>query len=780
MPIRNPFIALALTLATFVPVIAAQTPEDLSNQVMIRRTEYGVPHILADNERAAGFGMGYVQAEDHCQTIMRHILSARGELAATFGDVDDNVEKDFWNKQYRIFDRANETYGLLDADWRAMLEGYATGFNVYVEQHRSELPDWVRSITGPDVAAHGLTGVARFAFNRGKIVDKFVAAMKGGENPVVRPEDIGSNMWAFDGTRTESGKAILMGNPHQPWSDVATYYEAHITIPGRYNMYGSTFIGRPVLTTGFNQHLGWTHTVNYPDLEEIYSLALNRRNANEYMYDGRAIPITRSVAKVGVKSRSGTANLERTFEYTPLGPVIYRDSSNIYVLKSAAYDEYRFYQQWYRLGQAKDFAGYHKALEAMSIPMFNIGYADDKGNIYYLWNGTVPRLPHASHDAVAVRAEGRSDVWSSFVSLNDLPQLLNPKGGYVMNSNSAPYFTNLNERLRRSNYPAYFPDNYLSMRSQHSLQLINNDRKFSLDAIIKLKFNEYALLASRVKDDLIAAVEAGQGGSTVTTQTTTPAPAKPKSDLSTILGILSEVEKIISDRDDKPTPTTQTTTVSGGDPEVARALDTLRSWDGSLAKGSRGSALFQEWWTTYCGELDYNTDRTQLFAEDWSETRPIETPRGLRNPEKAAQAFHDAMASLKQQYGTWDVTWGDIHRFRRGNVNLPMGGGGHDLGAFRVVLYDKASDGRYVANSGDSWIFAVEFGATPKAYTVVAYSQSGDPKSAHYNDQAELYIGGKMKRAAFTESEIQAQLEREYTPVRAKSLTDQLIDRIRH
>ncbi len=84
--------------------------------------------------------------------------------------------------------------------------------------------------------------------------------------------EIGSNMWAFAPSRSRSGQTILMGNPHQPWAPVSTYYEAHLIVPGKLNFYGSTFIGRPVLTTGWNEQLGWSHTVNYPDLEEIYEL----------------------------------------------------------------------------------------------------------------------------------------------------------------------------------------------------------------------------------------------------------------------------------------------------------------------------------------------------------------------------------------------------------------------------------------------------------------------------------------------------------------------------
>ncbi len=267
-----------LVLLATIQAVAEEHGKDhaaqLAGQVQIRRTAYGVPHIKADTLEAVAFGFGYCQAEDHLLNIMHSILRARGELAENFGG-QRNVESDFRNRQYQVRKRAIETYHLLDGDFRGMLEGFAGGINYYVQLHRGQLPDWVPTINGHDIAAHGLTGVARFAFDRGGIVGKFLAAQNDTQtqlNPQPSEDLLGSNMWAFSPARTDSGLAILMGNPHQGWNQVATYYEAHLTVPGQLDFYGSTFVGRPVLTTGFNKFLGWSHTVNYPDLEEIYEL----------------------------------------------------------------------------------------------------------------------------------------------------------------------------------------------------------------------------------------------------------------------------------------------------------------------------------------------------------------------------------------------------------------------------------------------------------------------------------------------------------------------------
>ena len=768
-------IVLALSIVCVTPVVFGDNEAaDLAGQVTIRRTEYGVPHILAENERALGFGLAYAQAEDHMQSIMELILKARGEYALHFGPGknDANIKSDLWNRQYRIYGRAAETYSRLDEDWRDMTEGFAAGLNYYIGLHRDELPEWVQPVTPYDVAAHGLTGIARFAFNRRRIVDRFVSALEGGEDVVVEPEDMGSNLWAFDGTRTKSGNTILMGNPHQPWSQVATYYETHLTIPGTINFYGATFIGRPVLTTGFNDYLGWTHTVNYPDLEEIYALDVDPERPDHYLFDGASVPLRRedvviqvredvivtepSVATLGnaditpdiatpssqnrvtdasgapaaastalapptIRNERRIRKVEKTFWYSPLGPVIHRTEDKVYVLKSAAYDEFRFYQQWFRLEQSTSLDEFRAVLDDLIMPMFNIGYADRDGNIYYLWNGTVPDLPHASHDAVAVHAKRTGDVWTRVHPISELPQVLNPKGGYVMNSNSAPYFTNLHAPLDRFSYPGHFVDNRFSLRSQHSMHLIHNEDRFSLEDVVRLKHDMRAVLADRVKEDL-----------------------------------LRELKK---------------SEVSG---ELNEAAELLAAWDNTTTRESRGSVLFDEWWRVYTRGVGGRPE--QQFAVQWQTSNPVRTPMGIKDTDAAVAAFETAVNDVKKRFGGYDVAWGEAHRMRFADgTDLPVGGSSGTMGAFRVVTYADEADGKRRARSGDSWVFAVEFSTPPKAYTVVAYSQSEIVGSPHYSDQAALYADNRMKRAAFTEDEIAAQLLEAYHPgkeTRAKTTTD--------
>ncbi len=705
---RSLVVVVVFAVCNLSAAVFAEHGDELAEEVKIRRTEYGVPHIEAPTLEAVAFGFAYCQAEDHLLNIMHSVLRARGELAVTFGG-EDNVRSDLWVRQFRVHERAVSTFHRLDPDFRSMLSGFAEGLNYYVRQHRDELPEWIPTVTPHDVAAHGLTGVARFAFNRGRIIDVFLQrerAVTRSGLPMLDETETGSNMIALAPSRTTSGHAMLLGNPHQPWSQVATYYEAHLKVPGQLDFYGSTFVGRPVLTTGFNRNLGWSHTVNYPDLEEIYALDVDPDHPHHYLFDGGSVPLEKSEVTVQMKSRHSIQPRQATFWYSPLGPVIHRTPEKIYVLRSAAYDEFRFYQQWLRLAQANNLSEFQEALRIAAIPMFNICYADREGNIFFVWNGTVPEFPHDSHTSEAVVASTSDDVWTAFHDVSELPQLLNPTGGYVQNCNSPPFFTNLHEPLDPGNFPGYFPRNYLGLRTQHCLSLVHNERKFSLEDLVAAKFSPRMLLAERLKDDLIETINAQQP--------------------------------------------------SG---EVAAAVKLLSDWDNTATADSRGSVLFATWWKNYSPD-----GRFQGFAEPWNANEPVSSPKGIASPTLAMNALVKAIAEVEERYGRWDIAWGDVHRLRQGDVDLPVSGGSGFLGCFRVLGFRNDPDGKRVVNGGDSWVFVVEFGEEPRAYTVVGYSQSEVPGSPHFNDQAKLYAAGEMKPAAFTNQQIEDALIQAYTP----------------
>lgn len=700
-------IALVAASAAGAQGPGAGAGADLARRVEVRRTAFGVPHIEARDLEAAAYALAYVQLEDHGARVAVGLLRARGELGRWFGR--DSIESDFVAR--RAYAIAVARYPELGQDTRDVYEGFAAGVNRYVALHPAEFPAGLAPrFTGYDVAARDVSVAAAAQARR------FLERVAPGSLPAAGPEvgegaepiEEGSNAWALAPGRTRSGRAILLRNPHLAWS--AGYYEAHVTVPGVLDFYGDFRVGGPFgVVGGFNRHLGWATTNNAPDLDEIYALDVDPARADHYLFEGASLPLERELVTVEFRNGPGLSTETRERWRTPLGPVVHRDGGRVYVLRSAADGEHRAGEQFLRMMRARTLGEFRAAMRVRARVNSNFTYADRAGNVFYVWNATIPALPHASGgDTAAVPARRTADVWTRYVPFDSLPQLLNPPGGYVRNENDAPYHTNLRRVLDRRRYPANFPEPSLRLRSQLSLALVGGRERLSLEQVVARKHSYRMLLADRVKRELAAAVRAAR-----------PAPA------------------------------------------VAAALGVLERWDNTAAPASRGGVLFEAWWRRYAE----GSPPDSAFAEPWRADAPASTPRGLRDPARAAAAFAWAVDEVTRRHGRADVAWGDVHRVRVGRVDAPVGGCPGALGCFRVLNFATDPDGRRSVVGGDGWVLAVEFGRrAPRAYSVLAYGQSPRPDSPYHHDQAAMFARGEMKRVAFTRADVEAQTVRRYHP----------------
>src|SRR5687768_13383294 len=285
----------------------------------IRRTEYGIPHILAANYHEMGKGLAYAMVEDYGTRVIMSMLRARGEMGLTFGR--DSMATDFGAALDRL--RVRETYHLLGQDTRDVYEGFAEGVNAYIRAHPDKAPAWAKPIFhGHDVAAMDIGGSSVSAAQRIVLrqLQRDSARASGEPEP---DADEGSNAWAFAPSRTKSGRAILLRNPHLAWN--AGYWEAHVTIPGQLNFYGDFRVGGPfAVVGGFNEYLGFATTNNQTDTDEIYALDVDQAHPDHYLFDGVSIPLTKRDVVVEYKTDTGIERATQTFWYTPLGAVAHR------------------------------------------------------------------------------------------------------------------------------------------------------------------------------------------------------------------------------------------------------------------------------------------------------------------------------------------------------------------------------------------------------------------------------------------------------------------------
>ncbi len=709
----------AAVLATLTSGASLGLPSDsvyeaaLADRVEIVRTEYGVPHVYAEDLESFGFAMGWLQLEDYGSDVAIGLVKARGEYGLYAGK--DSIDGDFVARE--IYQRAMETHGLLHPDTRSVYGGFAAGVNYWVRLHPDRVPRWMTpTFTAYDTHARDVQTWSRgdgraFVRNLEERLERPRPTPWQGlaeDDPDAYDLD-GSNAWAFSGTRTTTGNAILLRNPHLTWG--AGYYEAHAVVPGVLEFYGDFRIGGAFgIIGGFNRNLGWATTNNYPTYSQVYRLDLAPSRPDHYLLDGVALPLReRSVTvQYGREGRPSGAETRSTW-WTSIGPVIHRTDEHVYVLKDPRDGEFRRGEQFLRMMRATNLEEWLDIMTMRAHPSSNFTYADAVGNAVHYYNARLPLLPHAPTGDTAAIARHSTDVWTELVPFEALPLYVNPPGGYVQQANDTPDYTNLNVPMDRDTMPANLPPRRLRLRSQLSLDLVHGTGPISLEEVVARKHSPRMLLAERTTDELLALL---------------------RTDRSTL----------------------------GTEATAARAV--LERWDRTAASDSPGGVLFEEWWEIYSEAVDGQ----HLFAQPWSVLAPTSTPRGSGDAAAARAAFGQAVVNLNARGVPLDAPWGDVHRVIRGDVDAPVSGCEGTMGCFRTLSFEETADGRRAANRGDAWMFAVEFAQVPRAYTVLAYGQSPDEASPYFDDQAGLFARGELKPVRWSRADVEQHAVRRYRP----------------
>lgn len=713
-------VASALALATFALACGPRrvySPDagQLAVQSMIRRDDFGVPHILAQTEEAAAFAFGYAQAEDHALEIGRRYIRARGEEALHFGQ--RGVENDFNMARFDNLAEARRGLDEVSDLYRRVIAAYAAGVNAYVSRHRSELPAWMPLITAVDVLAS--TRAAAVNDLAGPSLPRQLRQKYEGESPPEAASEWsdqpGSNAFALGGSRTASGKPILLGNPHLSWSSL--YWEAHVRVPGQIDFYGSTLAGIPVLRAGFNDRLGFVTTNNAADLDDVLALQLDQSRPDSYVFDGGSRRLTRRDLSIKVRTDDGTVRREsRTVWSTHLGPVIHRNSTRVFTVTSSRLGV-RYFEGFYLASRARSLDAWMSAMRQNLVPTSNFTYADADGNILYLWNGRIPVRPNGGDYSLDVEVTQSADLWSKLHPIDDLPQLLNPAGGYVQNANNPPQFVSLQNPIDMMRFPSYFERGTLALRPQLALDLLERARNMTVADVIRLKFNTRMLLAERIRPELVEAVRA---------------------------------------------------TANASD-ELRAGAAALEAWDGMVGAQSRGAVLFQTFWDAYTNAV------RQPFAQRWDPLNPASTPAGLSDRAEALRQLEASVRATRAAHGSETVAWGDVNRFRFGSVDLPGDGASGTYGTFRVMRFDRAQgsqarvagnlgDGQSLLGFGDAWVLLVDFAEPVTGWSVLAYGQTTNAASRHSADQIRIFQAHDLRRAWYTETEIKEHTTREYRP----------------
>lgn len=777
---------------------AAEIDTAARYEARIRRTDYGIPHIEAGNPESLAFGEGYAQAEDHLCTIADQVVKVRSERARFFGPGPDNahLHSDVAMKALELYQRGIDD--LAASGLEPMFEAFAAGYNQYLtETGVDQVPGWCRGadwlfpITAHDVAAYqrsfvtllprlsdmiataappsGDTSLARnldhaaIAVHAGELSDKFA--------------ELGSNGWALAADWTEAGRAMLVANPHYPWIGAYRFWEKHLQVPGALNAYGVGLIGVPGVAIGFNEHVGWTHTVSDGNRLTFYALQLDPADPTRYLYDGESRPLQPATFTVDVRQADGSLATRSITTWRSLhGPVlnfpeIGWSAETVLAVRDANENNDEAAPQWMAMGQARsmdELQALHRRFQGM--PWVNTIAASADGRAWYTDSSATPNL---SAEAIAawldlrqsnrligalsargqVALPGHSSLFAwqdspdardpGVVPASGMPQLERPD--YVFNANDSFWLANSAEPIEGDYSPLHGPqrtvrslrtrNNDLTLSRRSPDHAAGEDGKFSRQEMKDALMSNRSYAAELLKPELLAACDAN--------------------------------------------PTVR---LEDAEVDLAPACAVLRNWNDRFDADSRGAVLFREWIGQYPGEAFHG--QGELFAGPFDAGDPVNTPAGLARPEQALEFLARAVVLLQSNGIALDVPLGELqYAVTKLPERIAVHGGEGGYEGIKNMQIRAGNDSTlepldlppviegsrrltregYPIAHGSSFVMALEFTDDgPVADAILSYSQSGDPQSPHFTDQTRLFERKQWRPIHYRESDISASTVRDY------------------
>ena len=513
----------------------------------IIRDKWGVPHIFGKTDADASFGFGYAHAEDDWKHIQESVMSARGMTSQYKGK--DAAPQDYLYDLFKVREAVEKKYLTeLKPETRSIVKAYADAINLYGAEHPEETVPGLLPVTEHDVVA-GYTWMTPFFYGLdGKLEELFTDENKPAVSPWQQqsslnlPEAVrGSNGFAIAPSRTDDGHTRLVVNSHQPMNGLYAWYEAHMVSEEGLNLAGAGFPGTPILAQGVTPNLGWTHTVNQPDLVDIYVLETNsKKKPTQYKLDGewRDFEITKSKFRVKLFGPFSLP-ITRDMLWSEHGPVLETPTGH-YAIKFAGLGEVTAVQQWYEMGKASNMEEWRGALEQNGVLSFNITYADKDGNIGEVYNALMPKRIEGPDWSKALPGNQSKLIWTEYRDISELPQIWNPDCGWLFSANATPFrITDEACNNRREDFSETMGlEPRMTNRARRALQLFEPDAEITEEELLRYRADTKYHPQSHIMQMVVDLV-------------TTPS----------------------------------------DDPLVKEAQEVLRNWDGDTVKESRGAAL---------------------------------------------------------------------------------------------------------------------------------------------------------------------------------------------
>jgi len=683
-----------------VAVILVGTPAQTLVEGPAKGTEilwdrYGVPHIFAPDHASLFYAYGYAQMEAHSELLLRLYAQARGRGAEFYGA--RYLEADRWVRINDIPGTAKKWAAGQSPAFGPLIESFVRGLNAWASEHKADLSPEAQRVL--PLSVEDVYAHCLRVIHYDWIINP---AKLQGRLARAEVEMHGSNEWAIAASRSATGKAILMSNSHLQWGDIHTYFEVQLTAPG-VSSYGAVWVGFPVLRQCFTEYVGWTQTTNSPAESDLYRLLLKDGG---YVLDGQVKPFDTRTEIIKVREANGSLREERVHVQRSVhGPIVAERNGAPIAMRVAAIDRPKLLEQFWRMGLAKNLAEWQDAMRMQQLPLFNTAYADRDGRIAYIYNATLPVHPTGDYRLWQGVVPGdRSDLIATTIQPYDaIPKVIDPPTGWVQNSNDMPWTSVYPMMFDSTKFAAGFAaPQGITPRAQRGIRTLSTaPAKITFEDVKKWKLSTHLETADQFVDEIVATAKAM------------------------------------------------------GTDRARRAADLLAQWDREAEVSSTGTLLFYKFMIAAGNSFD----AIGGFKVPTDDRRPLETPRGFKDPVKAMAMLDRVAGDVEKEYGSLSVKWGDVMRFRRGNADLPGNGAPSQLGAIRTIGISPFVNGKAEAVQGDTFYAVIEYSTPQRAEVLLNYGNWSKKDSKHVEDQLPLASRKEMRPMWRLKKDIEANLE---------------------
>ncbi|HTH66532.1 MAG TPA: penicillin acylase family protein [Gemmatimonadales bacterium] len=695
--------------------------EQQAKRVTISRDDWGIAHVYGKTDADAVFGMEYAQAEDDFNRVETNYLNALGRLAEAEGE--QAVYQDLRMKLFIDPDSLRALYRTSPAWLKRLMVAFADGLNFYLYTHPNVKPrvitrfepwmalSFTEGSIGGDIERVDVRDLAGF------YGDTAGAARAGGDGDDAVPEPSGSNGIAIAPALTRDHHALLWINPHTSF-----YFRSELQMVSDAGLdaYGAATWGQFFIYQGFNRTAGWMHTSSGVDnIDEFLETVTSRGGKYFYRYGGAELPLTTRTVTVPYRTGAGIVRKTFTAYFTRHGPVVKKLGLR-WVSISLMQHPVEALIQSYSRTKAKDYAAFRHIMDLHTNASNNTVFADAAGNIAYFHSNYIPRRDTSFNWTEPVDGSNPATAYRGVLSFAETPNLLNPASGWLYNSNNWPWSAAGPDSPKRSAFPRYVETGTEETpRGFHALRVLTGSKNWTPAALTAAAFDGYLPAFERLIPPLVQAYDA--------------------------------------------LPAADTLKARLADPIAA-----LRGWDYRWGPASVPTTLAVFWGTDLIPRVAREARAAGLSPISYAATRAA--------PGLLLGALAAATDTLTADFGNWNTPWGDVNRFQRiddsiashfddarPSIPIPFTSSiWGSLAAFGARRYPNTK--KWYGTSGNSFLAVVEFGDSVRARAVTAGGESGQPGSAHFDDEAERYATGNLRDVYFYRSQLKGHTEREYHP----------------